>query len=761
MNRHRSVLLCALALATALLGGEAIRAASTVSWELARTGLPASGIVRDVAFADVNLDGKGELVAALTGAPSLVVYGRDAGIWSSAGLNTGLPTSGFYERLVVGDIFLDGKPSVAAIRQGDAGVAAWRGDGTGSWVSTSPNLPTTGVYRGIALADHVERDSWLLVAGPADAGIQNYIYQPMGMGGFTRLDVTTTGTYNEVAVAYVDEDKWIDIAATSASAGVRFWKTGIGISGLTWFPANTGLPATGQYRALALGDLDNDAWTELVTSRAGVSPAGGGIFIYDWDNGYNFGAGRWILAANQISATNSFGRIQLRDINNDGWLDVIAAGYPTEGGQGIAAWLSGPSGFSLAASPAITSSLSSLALADFDVDGLTDLAAGDSSNFGVLAWRGSGVRQTLGNWREAPSPRKTGSPIAVGFGDLNRDGHLDLVLPTSTVGLEGWLGDGGESWPGGTCPGLAKNVGSGAYGDILMGVFPEVGQDATIIAARTDNGGITFIHGINCSGGGGESSITTNGSYAGLSAGDIFRDGRLSLVAAPAVAKGGLMLWQYGGVSWGAPSSLAIGATIRDTALGDVDHDGKLEIATADSGGAGVSVYDINTSGTAWLRGILTATGEYYAVGIGDVNNDGDLDVVAAKNGADTGIDVWIGAGSAITWTRHDGPGATGQYYGLDLADFNHDGELDILAARDGEGVMVWAGNGAGLWTPASANLPTTGVFYSASFGDIDHDGNLDILATQAGGGLRMWIATEADIYRVYLPLIFRGAGGQ
>jgi hypothetical protein len=57
MNRHRSVLLCALALATALLGGEAIRAASTVSWELARTGLPASGIVRDVAFADVNLDG--------------------------------------------------------------------------------------------------------------------------------------------------------------------------------------------------------------------------------------------------------------------------------------------------------------------------------------------------------------------------------------------------------------------------------------------------------------------------------------------------------------------------------------------------------------------------------------------------------------------------------------------------------------------------------------------------------------------------------
>jgi hypothetical protein len=635
MNRIRTVLLCVLALAAALLGGEAIRAASTVGWELTRTGLPANGIVRDVAFADVNLDGKAELVAAFTGAPGLVVYGRDAGVWSSAGLTVGLPSSGSYERLAVGDIFGNGKLDIFASRP--AGLIVWRGDGTGSWTSISTGLPATGAYRGVALGDaDSDGKAELFAAGPASGGIQVFHYGTVDYF-VPAPPVTTTGTYNEVAVAYVDRDMslqgYLDVAATRDNTGVYFWKGG---AGATWTLARTGLPTTATYRGLALGDLDNDTWSELVTSRAGFSP-NGGLFIYDW----NDASSAWSLAAGQISTTASYGRIELHDINNDGWLDVVAAGYPTEGGQGIAAWLGGPFGFTATASPAVTSSLGSLSLADFDLDGLTDVAAGDSSNGGVLAWRGSGITQSLGAWIEIRSPRQTGSPISLGVGDLNRDGHLDVVIPTSTVGLEGFLGDGGNTWSG--CPTLSKNAPAGAYGDILMDVFPQVTQDASIIAARTDGGGMVFVTLASCAGGLTWMPITTTGSYRGLSAGDIFHDGSLSLVAAPSVAKAGLRLWQYGGSGWGSASSLAISATIEDTALGDVDHDGKLEIATASSGGAGISVYDY--SGATWVRDILTATGEYFAVSIGDVNNDGDLDIVGAKNGKAYGIDVWIGAG--------------------------------------------------------------------------------------------------------------------
>jgi hypothetical protein len=302
MNRPKAALLCVLALAAASAGAQAIRAASTVSWELSSAGLPASGIVRDVAFGDVNTDGKPDLVVAFTGSPGLAVYGRSgADVWSSTGLTVGLPANGSYERLAVGDINADGKLDILASRGGSAGVGVFFGNGIGGWTPITTGIPSTGAYRGVALAP-VTTGNWLglVVAGPANGGIQ---VLPDGV-------VTNTGTYNEVAAAYVTEDAYVDVAATHDSTGVYFWK---GAAGGVWTLARNGLPTTLRYRGLALGDVDNDGRAELVAGRAGVPPAGG-IFIYNWSDTSN----SWSLAANQISTTVIFGRIELRDINNDG-----------------------------------------------------------------------------------------------------------------------------------------------------------------------------------------------------------------------------------------------------------------------------------------------------------------------------------------------------------------------------------------------------------------------------------------------------------
>jgi hypothetical protein len=751
MNRLRSILLCTAALAAALLGTEAIRSASTILWEPASTGLPLTGAVRDVAFGDVNNDGKPELIAAFSGGTGLAIYTRGGlGDWSSAVITTAA-----YDRLAIGDFNGDGKPDIFVSRVVSPGVAAWLGDGTGGWTA-APNLSWPTGYRGVASGDtDGDGKPELVVAVGTGPGVQVFDYGPLNYFVFG-ASVTTTGTYQEIAVGYVNEDPYVDVAATRVSGGIQFWR---GASSSTWISASAGLPTSGVFQDVAFGDVDNDGKLELLATRAGV--AGGGMVIYDfYELSY---PGYWTLAPLQVPGNTGYGRLALGDLNVDGWLDILVGSHQdSPSTYGLYTWLGGPYTFTAGTRPTTNGALQATALADFDLNGLLDVAAGDDGGLGTSAWRNGGITQMLGTWREIPSPAQTGAPQSVGYGDLgrsdpNHSGNLDVVLPAA-AGLEGFQGDGGSSWS--SCPGVSKAVKEGDFTEILMGVYPQVGQDPTIFAARA-SGGITMVHGVTCAGGGGVSVISSTGSYRGLSAGDIFHDGKLSLVAAPSVVKGGLKLWQWSAGTWSKPVSLAISATVQDTALGDVDRDGQLEIATADSGGAGVSVYDINTSGTTWLRGTLTATGEYYAVGIGDINNDGDLDVVGAKNGADTGIDVWIGAGSSITWTRHDGPDTLGQYYALDLADFNHDGNLDILAARDGEGVMVWAGNGAGVWTPANANLPTTGVFYSASFGHIDHDGNLDILATQAGGGLRMWMSTEADVYRVYLPIVFRAVGGQ
>jgi hypothetical protein len=756
MNRLRSVLLCALALATAFLGGEAIRAASTVSWELANSGLLATGAVRDVAFGDVNNDGKPELVAAYGADPGLVVYGRsDAGVWSTTGLNAGLPITGAYERLALGDIFGNGKLDIFASRGTNAGLIVWRGDGTGSW-TTDLGLPSAGAYRGVALGDVNEHGKARLVAagpGPVTSdGIQVYEYTGLPYFAWVAA-VTTTGTYNEVAVGYANEDAYVDVAATIASGGIHFWR---GVSSSAWISASAGLPTSGVFQDVAFGDVDGDSRLELLATRAAA--AGGGMVIYDfYELTY---PGYWTLAPLQVPGNTGYSRLALGDINVDGWLDILTGSHqgspPT---YGLYTWLGGP--FTFTAGTRLTTSgyLQATALADFDVNGLLDVAAGDNGNLGILAWRNQGVTQTLGAWHEIPSPRDTGSPTSLGSGDLNRDGHLDVVLPAAAGGLEGWLGDGGNTWT--LCAGLSKAVpsDSGVFGDILMGVFPQIGQDPTILAAGTNNNGIMYVHGVTCSGGGGAGPITTTGSYRGLAAGDIFRNGDLWLLAARA-GSSGLRYWKFDSTGWHSANLSGIDGTIQDTAMADVDHDGTPEIVTANSGSVGVSVY--NFASIAWLENTVTATGEYYAVATGDINNDGDLDIVAARNGKEYGIDVWIGNGSVNTWTRHDGPDSAGQYNQLELADFNHDGKLDLLAARDGEGVIVWAGDGtgsgAGAWTAADVNLPKGTVAYSARFGHIDRDGNLDILATQAGGGLLMWMSTEADVYRIYLPVIFSGA---
>ena len=89
-------------------------------------------------------------------------------------------------------------------------------------------------------------------------------------------------------------------------------------------------------------------------------------------------------------------------------------------------------------------------------------------------------------------------------------------------------------------------------------------------------------------------------------------------------------------------------------------------------------------------------------------------------------------------------PDVAGEYFDLDLGDVNHDGWLDILAARDGLGVMVWLGDGAGGWTASNTNLPTTGAFFKSVFSLVDHDGNLDIVSSGLNQGVKVWTAAEA-----------------
>ena len=711
------------------------QAASTIDWQLASTGLPTSNIVRDVAFGDVNNDGKPDFIGA--GNVGIIVYGGNgAGVWSSGNLTTGLPASGIYTHVAVGDLNNDGKLDIVASGTNPLGVQGWYGNGAGNWTAIASGLPS-GTYEGIALGD-VNKDGRLdiIAAGGAPVFPGVHVYLNLGLNFSQTTSLTTTGTYNDIAVGYIDTDGYIDVVAAANSAGLKFWR---GNAGNAWIYASNGLTTTNNFRGVTFGDVDLDGKPELVAARSNIaSSTGGGIFVYDFDN-----ISTWSLAPNQIPVTNSYYELALDDLNNDGRLDLVAGGGSTFLSQGIYAWLGSLNGFVATTAPTTTNSHERIAVGDFDRDGLLDIGTGD--NNGAYAWRSNGVRDPIGAWTLIASPQITDSPRALASADFNRDGDLDVIFNRAGGnGLNMYLGDGGNAWT--YCP--AFNIGGGAYTgtyeSVVAAPFDRNSQYPQIVAGRADGGGIQYFGNVtnNC-GYFFTFQVTTTGSYRGLSAADIDNNGYYNLVAAPShLLNVGLRVWENGPNGWYLSATPVPTGTYYDTALADFNHDGDLDIAAADGQGGGVLVIQTGR----WFRRIVTPTGEYFAIAAGDLNNDGHPDVVAAKNGVGTeqGISIWLGDGTGLAWTPLTSPDTTGQYFDLDLGDVNHDGWLDILAARDGLGVSVWLGDGAGGWTPSNTNLPVTGAYFNSRFGHVDHDGNLDILSTGLNQGVQIWTAAEA-----------------
>ena len=134
----------------------------------------------------------------------------------------------------------------------------------------------------------------------------------------------------------------------------------------------------------------------------------------------------------------------------------------------------------------------------------------------------------------------------------------------------------------------------------------------------------------------------------------------------------------------------------------------------------------------------LPSTGQYVGVAMADFNNDGNDDIVSTSYfNPDPEVHLFTGNGNG-GWTSWDSlmpkPGNYGQAYGVTVGDFDEDGNMDLVYGRKSYGVVCLLGNGGGAngtdfkWTSGNTGLPSTNHYYGAFVGDLDSDGNLDIL---------------------------------
>jgi FG-GAP-like repeat len=125
------------------------------------------------------------------------------------------------------------------------------------------------------------------------------------------------------------------------------------------------------------------------------------------------------------------------------------------------------------------------------------------------------------------------------------------------------------------------------------------------------------------------------------------------------------------------------------------------------------------------------------AVSIGDLNGDGRMDVVAVNSDLSGTVGVLLGNGDGTLRPVVTYPAGAYPAFVV-LADFNHDGFLDIAVANRAIGtpgqVNILLGNGDGTFKAPVPYGPFNDAF-SIALGDFNGDGNLDIAVGDVSTG--------------------------
>ncbi len=665
------------------------------------TGLAPSAI----AVGDFNNDGRLDLATANNGAMYIsILIGGGQGAFQQ---QMEISLNEYSQSIAVGDFNRDGKQDLVVGVITGYSILMGNGDGTFQpplYTHASVGMVVTGDFNGDGILDLVYQ-----TLGGIDVQLGN------GDGTFQPPLFDAFNSASSIQVIDINGDGKLDLVGEENSAGTTGFYVLLGKGNGTFDSAlevDVSFPGP-----VIAADFNGDGRVDLVMSRSGGDSLGllgkigiflgngDGTFQPERDFGYEPGAIGYIVAAdfngdgkNDVAVTNGYdisviigngdGTFQFAtqawsvgtdptpitgDFNGDGLMDIATANR-TDGNVSIL--LNRKTNFASAYDISAGGSSQAVVSDDLNSDGKSDLVFGDTQGVSVALAR---------NQSFAPTKSYSlaiGDIIAVSTGDLNGDGHPDIVglayncAGNSKFGVLLGKGDGtfsrSATYTVGVCPNaiavadfnrdghldvVVSNGGNGTYGSVslLLGNGDGTLQPATTISVGKNN-------------------------PAYFAVGDFNGDGNLdlALINQGQTATVDLLLGNGDGTFRPLTGAETIGNGLaRFCAAADLNHDGKLDLAVVTES----QVIILLGNGDGTFQSPIGYNVSIYgiAVAIADFDGDGNLDLaVDSSPGSTSGIFSFLSGNG-------DGTFNTPQiiHVGVDplsiaTGDFNGDGKPDV-----------------------------------------------------------------------------------